>query len=96
MTCSYAQLYLDVIDTLSFIRERYCCSNCNKQSRMSLEKELSHFGIAHLFDSIWVADENAPKPLQMLRLAQASHQALPETWMVGDSFSIYMPQKSRV
>ncbi len=84
----YAQLYLDVIDTLCFIREKdIAIAIVTNKSRMSLEKELSHFGIAHLFDSIWVADENAPKPSpQMLRLAQASHQALPEeTWMVGDS-----------
>jgi phosphoglycolate phosphatase len=84
----YAELYPEVIEMLNFIRERdIATAIVTNKSRKSLEKELKHFGIAHLFDSTWVAEEHAPKPSPlMLRLAQASHQVLPEeSWMVGDA-----------
>lgn len=57
------------------------------KSRYSLEIELDKHGLSAKFDSIWVAEDFAPKPSPiMLRHASSSHQVdAHETWMVGDA-----------
>ncbi|MDC3180904.1 HAD family hydrolase [Gammaproteobacteria bacterium] len=83
-----ASLYSEAIALLSYVRQcNIAVALVTNKSRKSLESELKCFKIASMFDSIWVAEEHAPKPSPlMIRLAQATHQALPEeSWMVGDA-----------
>ena len=83
-----AKLFPKVISLLQYLQSQdIIIAIVTNKSRLSLMFELDQCGLAGTFDSLWVAEELAPKPSPlMLHHALTSHQVSPrDTWMVGDA-----------
>lgn len=101
----YKQVYQDLpvpkllpgaYELINQLKAAFLLAIVTNKQRHILERELKHHKLDRCFDSVWVAEDYAPKPSPlMLRHAVGTHHATAEeTWMVGDSLADFYAAQS--